>query len=232
MVRPVIEGLFIGKVEQTVQGLSSALNKRLHTEPVWLDSLGLAGDEQGDLRFHGGSERAVHHYPAEHYAYWAQRYPERDWQQPAFGENLSTRGLSESQVCIGDLFRWGDAILQVSQPRSPCYRLGLRWGVPQLPLDMQENSRCGWFYRVLRPGLVGIDQPLELVQRSYPGLSVAQALRSYFNYPLERAGLQQLLACEALSERWRQTVARRLQSNQLEEWENRLFGPAQTRLSA
>lgn len=149
-----------------------------------------------------------------------------------FGENLSTRGLSESQVCIGDLFRWGDAILQISQPRSPCYRLGLRWGVPQLPLDMQENSRCGWFYRVLRPGLVGIDQPLELVQRSYPGLSVAQALRSYFNYPLERAGLQQLLACEALSERWRQTVARRLQSNQLEEWENRLFGPAQTRLSA
>lgn len=232
MAKAEVAGLFIGKAVDEGRGYLSALDKLPAAAEVWLGPLGLEGDEQGDSRHHGGPERAVHLYPAEHYAYWRERYPQVAWQRPAFGENLASRGLLESQVCIGDLFRWGDALLQVSQPRSPCYRLAERWALPGLALEMQDNGLCGWFFRVLRPGWVGAALPLELVQRSHPGLSVAQAIRSYFQFPLERGGLQQLLACQALSERWRHSVARRLASGQLEDWRNRLEGPARPVLSA
>lgn len=228
-----VDGVFIGKAEVIVPGLCSAINKQTVNGKIWLHCEGLAGDEQADTRFHGGPDRALHHYPREHYPTWRRHYPQRAWQAPEFGENLSSLGLLESQVCIGDLFRWGGALLQVSQPRSPCYRLGLRKDLAELPLAMQSNGRCGWFYRVLREGAVSSDDPLELVQRSYPGLSVAWAIRSFFHFPLERAGLHQLVACAALSERWRQAAAARLASDQVEDWSGRLQGrPAPLPLQA
>ncbi|MGN5818762.1 MOSC domain-containing protein, partial [Acinetobacter calcoaceticus] len=94
------------------------------------------------------------HYPAEHYRYWRKRHPLNRWQLPAFGENISTYGITEAEVCIGDQFHWGDALLEVSQPRSPCYRQGQRWNLPELPDELQSGGRCGWFYRVLRSGMV------------------------------------------------------------------------------
>lgn len=220
----VLDGLFIGKAEEITEGLLSALDKQPVLAPLWLGETGLAHDEQGDSQFHGGPDRALHHYPREHYQAWQQRYPQVAWQAPAFGENLSSLGLLESQVCIGDIFRWGETLLQVSQPRSPCHRLGRRWLLADLPLATQQSGRCGWFYRVLRPGLASVEAPLELVQRSYPGLTVAQAIRSFFHFPLERAGLHQLVHCEALSERWRQAAARRLASDRIEDWSARLQG--------
>lgn len=219
-----VKGLFIGKAEQIGMGLSSAVDKQPILHRLWLWPQGLGSDEQGDTRFHGGPERALHHYPVEHYAYWRRAFPQIRWQAPAFGENLSSSGLLESRVCIGDLFRWGDALLQVSQPRSPCYRLSHRWGIPELPLRAQETGRCGWLYRVIEPGFVSQDQPLQLVQRDYPGLSVAQVIRSFYHCPLERAGLQQLVGCPPLGSRWREIAARRLASNRLEDWSARLQG--------
>ncbi|WP_263144451.1 MOSC domain-containing protein [Pseudomonas sp. RIT-PI-AD] len=219
-----VQGVFIGKAEELGGGLCSAMDKRRVEHRLWLWPQGLGGDEQGDPRFHGGPERALHHYPAEHYAYWRRRYPQVAWDAPAFGENLSTLGLTEDHVCIGDLFRWGGALLQVSQPRSPCYRLNRHWTLLDLPREVQDAGRCGWFYRVIKPGFVSYAEPFELVQRSYPGLSVAQALRHYYHYPLERVGLQQLRDCAALSTRWRETAKRRLASHQVEDWSARLGG--------
>lgn len=221
----VIQGVFIGKVEECWGGLVSAIDKLETREEVWLGSEGLPGDEQADRRHHGGLDRALHHYPAEHYRHWRKQHPLQRWQQPAFGENLSTFGLNESQVCIGDLFRWGDALIEVSQPRSPCYRLGRRWNLPELPLELQEQGRCGWFYRVRRAGLVSASAPLELVQRHYPQLSVASLLHWYFGVPLDRGGLRQMLGCDALSLRWRKTAAQRLASGEVEDWTARLQGP-------
>lgn len=220
----VVNGVFIGKAEDIGGGLSSAIDKLPVDHRLWLWPQGLGSDEQGDPRFHGGPERALHHYPAEHYRYWRRHYRHLDWKAPSFGENLSTCGLTEDQVCIGDIFRWGQAFIQVSQPRSPCYRLSRRWGIPSLPEEVQESGRCGWFYRVLRPGYVSREDAVELIQRSYPGLTVAHAIRSFFHYPLEHAGLQQLQQCEALSSRWRDTAARRLSSGLVEDWNARLFG--------
>ncbi len=219
-----VEGVFVGKAEPMGGGLCSAIDKKPVDQRLWLWPQGLGHDEQGDLRFHGGPERALHHYPREHYRYWRQRYPALQWPVPAFGENLSTLGVTEEDVCIGDLFRWGGALIQISQPRSPCYRLSRRWTLPTLPQDVQDSGRCGWFYRVVEPGFVSVEDRLEQVRRDYPGLTVALAIHHYFHAPLDRAGLRQLVACDALSSRWRDTAARRLATHQVEDWTARLGG--------
>lgn len=224
MTQVEILGVFIGKAEDIGGGLSAARCKQRAEHRLWLWPQGLGQDEQGDARFHGGPERALHHMPSEHYAYWRSHHPELQWPLSSFGENLSSRGLSEEQVCIGDIFRWGDVLLQVSQPRSPCYRLNRPGANPELARAVQDSGRCGWFYRVLRPGFVSAEMPFELVQRSYPSLSVAQALQHFYHFPMERAGLQQLQLCPALSARWREIAAQRLRSGRLEDWSARLQG--------
>lgn len=199
---------------------------------MWLWPQGLGSDEHGDPRYHTGPDRALHHYPVEHYAFWRRLYPQIEWGAPAFGENLSSRGMLEEHVCLGDLFRWGGALLQVSQPRSPCYRLSHRWGIEALPRQAQEYGRCGWFYRVLRPGFVCPDDRFELIQRSYPGLTVAWALRSFYNEPLVHAGLKKLVDCPALSSRWRDLALKRLRTGLVEDWSDRLLGTPLEGMSA
>ena len=221
----VIQGVFIGKVEESWGGLLSDIDQLETHEEVWLGAQGLPGDARADLRRDGGLDRALHPYPAEHYRHWRKQHPQTRWRQPAFGENLSTFGLNEQEVCIGDLFRWGEALIEVSQPRSPSYRLARRWNLPELPLEVQQQGRCGWFYRVRRAGMVAADAPLELVQRHYPQLTVASLLDWYFGHPLERTGLRLMMACDALSLRWRKTAAQRLTSGVLEDWTARLAGP-------
>ncbi|MBG6604339.1 MOSC domain-containing protein [Pseudomonas aeruginosa] len=229
MEQIVVNGVFIGKVEETWGGLVSAIDKLPVEQEFWLGHDGLPGDEQADIRHHGGLERALHHYPAEHYRYWRKRHPLNRWQLPAFGENISTYGITEAEVCIGDQFHWGDALLEVSQPRSPCYRQGQRWNLPELPDELQSGGRCGWFYRVLRSGLVTPGDQLKLVQRHYPELTVARLLQWYFGDPLEPLGLRQMMACDALSQRWRKTAAKRLSSGVVEDWGPRLHGPSDYR---
>ena len=219
-----ILGVFVGKAELIDGGLSRAIDKQRIDKRIWLWPQGLGEDQLGDARYHGGQERALHHYPAEHYAFWRKRYPERNWGLSAFGENLSTLGLREEQVCIGDIFRWGDALIQVSQPRSPCYRLNPQGDQPHLALQAQDNGRCGWFYRVIKPGFVSSHEPLELVQRTFPSLSVARALSHFYHTPMERSGLQHLQQCPALSRQWRERVTQRLNTGLLEDWEERLQG--------
>ena len=114
MEQIVVNGVFIGKVEETWGGLVSAIDKLPVEQEFWLGHDGLPGDEQADIRHHGGLERALHHYPAEHYRYWRKRHPLNRWQLPAFGENISTYGITEAEVCIGDQFHWGDAIARAS----------------------------------------------------------------------------------------------------------------------
>ncbi|MDF3935530.1 MOSC domain-containing protein [Pseudomonas citronellolis] len=221
----VIQGVFIGKVEECWGGLQGAIDKLETRREVWLGTEGLPGEEAGHPRLYDGLDRVLHHYPAEHYRHWRKLHPQQRWQQPAFGENLSTFGVNEADVCVGDLFRWGEALLEVSQPRSPCYCLGRRWNLPELPLQLQQQGRCGWFYRVRRAGMVSAGAPLELVQRHYPQLSVASLLRWFFDEPLERCGLRQMMACDALSLRWRKIAAQRLASGVVEDWTARLQGP-------
>ncbi|KAF1052320.1 MAG: Protein YiiM [Stenotrophomonas maltophilia] len=220
----VVQGVFIGKVEECWGGLAR-IDERLEAhQEVWLGTAGLPCDSAAQ-RDSDGLDRVLHHYPAEHYRYWRKQHPGQRWQMAAFGENLSSYGVTEADICIGDLFRWGDALIEVSQPHAPSYRVARRCGVVDLPLALQDQGRCGWFYRVRRAGMVSPQAPLELVQRHYPHLSVASLIDWYFGHPLERTGLRLMLACDALSLRWRKNAAKRLASGVVEDWTARLAGP-------
>lgn len=210
-------------------GEPSAIDKQAVATPLWLGPHGLAGDEQGDPRHHGGPEKALHHYAAEHYATWRLELPQRSaacLHPGAFGENVSTLGLTEANVCIGDVFRLGGAIAQVSQARQPCWKLNLRFGLAGMAERVQHSGRTGWYYRVLEAGAVAPGDAFTLIERPCPDWPLARVLHFFFVEPLDRAALEAIAALNALSPSWRDLAARRLASNQVESWSGRLTTPA------
>ncbi|MCM0148179.1 MOSC domain-containing protein [Photobacterium galatheae] len=193
---------------------------------MYLSETGLAEDECAEVRFHGGKERALHQYPQEHYAFWQQQYPEREWVSPSMGENLSSLGMTEDNVRIGDRYRWGEAIIEISQPRSPCFKMNARWDLQGFSEVMQTSGRCGWLYRVIQPGYVSAEEPLVLIQAGDERFTVKQVLDWYFNDPMNVDKLRLLQSCRALSEKWRGTIGKRLETGELENWQFRLKGKA------
>ncbi|WP_339669978.1 MOSC domain-containing protein [Dasania marina] len=219
-----LNGLYIGQVEQRY-GMATAINKQPVSGSLQLTTTGLHGDASADQRHHGGPERALHHYPAEHYAYWQQKYAGANtWQAPGMGENISTTGMTEQTVYLGDRYQWGEAIIEVSQPRSPCFKLNKRWGIEGFSTDMQDISRCGWLYRVIQTGLVSQEQPLQLIDRPANAMSLQQVCDSFFGDPLNPAGLKQLGQQSRLSVSWMAKVQQRLATQTVENWNFRLLG--------
>jgi len=176
---------------------------------VWLSRTGLAGDGQADLKAHGGPEKAVCVYPLEHYPYWEERL-DRDLPPAAFGENFSTRGLTEPGVCVGDVFRAGEAVVQVSQPRQPCYKLAARHNEKQLALWVQQAGLTGFYFRVLEEGRVAAGDGLHLVERPAPDATVAEANRVMHHDKGDLEAVERLLGVGELSVSWRRTFEKRL----------------------
>ncbi|WP_197742059.1 MOSC domain-containing protein [Nitrospira sp. KM1] len=140
----------------------------------------LEGDEQADRTVHGGRDKAIYVYPSEHYAFWRQEFPDRPMTYGMFGENLTTEGLDERSVRIGDRFRIGHAVVEVTQPRVPCYKLGIRFDRPDMPKRFHASRRCGFYLAVLQEGTVGAGDVWELISRDEAGVSVAEGYRRYF----------------------------------------------------
>ena len=147
------------------------------TGRVRLDRLNLAGDQQSDLRVHGGPNKAVYAYPAEHYPYWREQLPESPLPWGAFGENFTTDGLIETDVCIGDRFRIGSAELVVTQPRMPCFKLSVRFNRGDMVKRFVKAGRSGFYLRVVLEGEVGAGDAITLVDRDERGVSVAEHFR-------------------------------------------------------
>lgn len=141
---------------------------------VLVTKTNLVGDGQADLRFHGGPDKAVLAYSANHYAGWNAEL-ERHLPSGAFGENLTIDGITEQDVCIGDTWRVGGAVFQVSQPRQPCWKLARRWRMKDLTARVIENGKSGWYFRVLEEGLIEVGQPVEILARPHPLWTVARA---------------------------------------------------------
>lgn len=219
-----------GQVTRLNDSLSSAIDKQPISTPCRCTRHGLEGDQQEDRRHHGGSERALHYYPQEHYAYWrdfwyAMELPDSPtpFAPGAFGENLSDQGWSEETVNIGDRFRLGEAIVQVSQPRSPCYKLNSRFAYPQMSLLVQTSGRGGWLMRVLQEGQVAPGDRLEMEQASPEGLSVRHCLDILYNRPFDTAALRRLAEHTTLSPGWRRHAEHWLESGRPDRWRRRLF---------
>lgn len=151
-------------------GVLSGFVKHAVTERVEVRRMGLAGDEQADLTVHGGLEKAVYGYAMRHYPGWLAEYPEhRNILLPgAFGENLMIDGLAEDDICVGDVHRIGSAVLQICQPRQPCFKFAMRFKDNRLPKAMVRSGRSGWYYRVLELGALGAGDEVELVDRPQP----------------------------------------------------------------
>lgn len=140
------------------------------------------------------------------------------------GENISTLGMLETTVCIGDVYQWGEAVIQISQPRSPCYKLDKRWQVEGFAQRMQDSARCGWLYRVLTPGFVSVHEPLVLIERPSNAVTVKETSDIFFVDPLNPQGLERLAMQTALSESWRGKVLQRIETGVVENWQHRLTG--------
>ena len=136
----------------------------------------IAGDEQSDLTVHGGPHKAVYCYPEEHYSFWREQVPDMRLVPPMFGENLTTRGLSEEEINVGDQLRVGSALLQVTQPRMPCYKLGIRFGRVDIVKRFWVSGRPGIYFSVIEEGEVAAGDPIERISSAKDGISVADVV--------------------------------------------------------
>jgi MOSC domain-containing protein YiiM len=164
---------------------------------------GLAGDEQISPS-HGGPDRALCVYPGEHYAHWDARV------HPAFGENLTTAGVLERATRIGELWRVGTAVVQVTQPRSPCYKVAARLGIPDIVVRARRARFTGMHLRVLEPGELAAGDAIEVVERPLHGITVADAVSARFDPAPDQALVAAVLALPELAEEWREKTAPRL----------------------
>ena len=172
---------------------------------VRLRAENLDGDRQSDLTVHGGVDKAVYAYPSEHYPFWRRELGPSELAWGAFGENLTLEGLTEDRICIGDRIRCGSAELAVTQPRVPCYKLGVRFGRADMVKRFQAAGRSGFYFAVIREGELGAGDPVELVEFSGDRIPVADANRAYYAERRADPGLVARLAKLApLAEGWRE----------------------------
>lgn len=205
-----VEALNIGApVERELSGklFTTGIMKLPVDGALRLSALGFEGDGVGDLKHHGGPDKAVCVYGVEQAAYWARELG-RDLGPAPFGENLSVTGMSEAEVCIGDTFRLGSATVQASQPRQPCKTLAARHGIADFVKRVVDSGRTGFYLRVLVEGEVRAGDALELAERDPLGVSVDFANRILHHDRRNREGIGRVLAVDALSASWRESFTK------------------------
>jgi MOSC domain-containing protein YiiM len=192
--------------------------------PVWLGRTNLAGDRQADLKHHGGPDRAVMCYAAAHYTVWRSELG-RELPHGGFGENFTVDGLDESAVCIGDVYAIGEARVQVSQPRIPCWKIARRWGVRDLSARVQRTGRTGWYLRVLDEGRVAPGDGVTLLERPHPEWTVARANAAIYTRPRDVDEILALTAVSALTRELAEGLAQYVALRHDPGDDDRLVGP-------
>ena len=212
-----IDAVLTGKVTRfTDDGETSAIAKARVDGPRTVHLLGIEGDAQADLTVHGGPEKAIHHYPRDHYRWWQERLAGRSLanralldRAGAFGENISTSALTEREVCIGDRFRLGTALVEVAQGRQPCWKQAHRLGDKSVVAAMVKSGRTGWYYRVIEEGSVAAGDELVRVARVHPEWSVERVTGIVVaGRERDAATLRALAGLPALAEGWRSRVVK------------------------
>ena len=209
------------------QGQLSAIAKGAATGGQAFGPLGLSGDEQADTAHHGGLDKAIHAYPAVHYAAWATEVPELEGLPVpgAFGENLVVEALTEADICLGDIFALGSGVVQVSQSRQPCWKLNHRFGRPDMARLVQDSGRTGWYFRVLEDGSVTAGAELRLMERRHSDWPLSRVHRLLYRDGIDAAALATFAALPGLPPSWRNLAERRLASGRVEDWSARLRTP-------
>lgn len=205
-----IAGIYLGAVQAHWPGKPpSAIAKQRAEGRHRVTELGIKGDAQADLTVHGGPDKAIHHYAFDHYAAWqAEGCVAAGTQAAAFGENLSSLGLTEDNLCIGDILRLGSAVVQISQGRQPCWKLGLHCDNARMPYLFQKTGRTGWYYRVLEEGHLAAGDPITLIERRHPRWSVYTVTRARLTRRVPPQQAAELSRLPDLAAGWRQAFAR------------------------
>lgn len=190
--------------------------KRPVAGPVLATTLGMAGDGVADRVNHGGVDKAVLAYCVDHYPTWnhdlraSGQLGDEEMTYGAFGENLSITGLAEHDVCIGDLWQAGDVMLEVSQPRQPCWKLSRRWRIADLAPQVIRNGKTGWYVRIVREGSVAAGTPLQLITRKHPTWTIARANDLWYHQKKNLTAAADLAALPELSTSWQEMFLDRL----------------------
>jgi len=181
--------------------------------PVTICKLNLAGDRQADLTVHGGAEKAVYAYPAEHYQYWRKKLPEAQFSWGKFGENLTTEGLTEDALCVGDRLRAGSAVLMVTQPRMPCYKLALRFERDDMMKRFLMSRRSGFYFSVIEEGEVRAGSEIEILSRDPHRVAVLDIVRLYLGQANDPELLQRAMDVSALPQNWKADLSLRARTD-------------------
>lgn len=172
----------------------------------------IQGDEQADLQNHGGLDKAVYAYSFAHYAYWQDKLGLKELDFGSFGENFTFSELDEANIQIGDIFKIGSCLLQVSQPRVPCFKLGLKFDNAEMPRLFTKSAKTGIYFRVLQTGIIAPDQQLEVVEQAKNSVSVQTLFNAYYNQEVEQGLpiIANAAGLDTLSEAWKGQLAKYL----------------------
>ncbi|MBA2176436.1 MOSC domain-containing protein [Halobacillus locisalis] len=200
------------EVYQTDKGeLESAYRKASVSEPTFLTFYNFEGDEQADKKNHGGRDKAVCLYPAQHYRHWEAHY-DQAFSHPAFGENLTVDGIRESEACIGDIYRLGDALLQISEPRKPCYIIARTHGIDDFPAQVTKVGYTGFYLRVLQEGRVTAGDDLTLVERHPDEVTVEDVNEVRYHDRDNEEKLTRIINVDALASGLKETLQKRIKN--------------------
>ena len=209
----MINAVFAGGIRPLPpEGHPSGIFKEAVAGPILLGPEGLQGDEQADRRVHGGPWKALHHYAAENYARLATAFPDKTalFVPGSLGENVSTTGWDEDAVCIGDIFRIGSAIVQVSQPRQPCWKINHKFGEDELMRFVAEHCIAGWYYRVIEGGIIAAGDPFELIGRNAEPVTLRHLWFAFRAHRPDQTELARLRDIPGLSPNWVQKIDERI----------------------
>lgn len=211
----ILDTVLTGEISLLSDGKTpSGMGKRPREGRAEVGPEGLIRDRQADLAVHGGRDKAILHYAYDHYASWRTEFgaavpPVLDG-PGAFGENLSSRGLIEADVCLGDQVRIGGVLLEITQGRQPCFKLNLFHGREDMAPLVRTTGRTGWYYRVLETGSIEAGDPIAVVERPHPEWTVARAHRLLWNPKPERTEIEAVIAIPSLADAWRKAFDKKL----------------------
>jgi MOSC domain-containing protein YiiM len=210
---PRIASIHVGKIAPLgSEGVPSGFVKHAVAGPVRVSLSGILGDEQADLSVHGGPEKAVYGYATSHYTAWQREHPQHSLVlvPGGFGENLAIDGLSESDLCVGDIHGIGTTRMQVCQPREPCFKLALRFNDKQMPKAMIRSGRAGWYYRILEPGIINPGDTVEILDRVNPTFPFTRLVELIRRGNATRAELERMRDMPGLAQNWQRRAVEML----------------------
>lgn len=214
-----------GAMDPMEREWETAMFKEEIQGPVWVGTTHIEGDGQADLKHHGGPEKAVFAYSSEHYTYWNKSLEGASLLPGGMGENFLIDHLTEEHICIGDTFEIGETIIQVSQPRQPCWKPARRFKIKNLALLIQNTGRTGWYFRVLKEGKVEKGQTLRLIDRPFSQWTIS-ACNQIMHHDKKNIPLaKELASCELLALSWRETLLKRVETGIEADIQKRTIGP-------